>query len=401
MKFFQFWILVVGIVHCQDNRYLLNQVQSEPKCSTVSCIIHSEAQDVKVYFNNRLLRFGYVKKVPHVIFRSCNDQNPGELTVTGSNPDQCQQGGFMMLCKSSTKKGPWHNFKTDENHWTTAWFSKPCQTKSQTSEGLVSYLQKQGVKMIWTPEFVHGILYGTPQCTEINCQFTIDDSVESVFYNRNHLKISGDVDKWNQIKTFHFRSCDSKDPGKLIIKGSGFQNQSQHGYQGYCQGNQGAGLILTCTSWSRTSLWHNFKSDSEHWTDQFGQKPCVQNDSWFAKVKGLQEMMSKGAQKIWAPRRVVTMIGSPQVEYKTSKVKEIVKNHKDCADVKCSFTMGNYGNHVGKAFFNGKPLRIRGNKGMWLREKVVEFQACDNKNPGELTITGTYIFKAFLQILNF
>ena len=237
--------------------------------------------------------------------------------------------------------------------------------------------------MIWMPGFVQGILYGTPQCTEINCQFTIDDSVESVFYNRNHLKISGNVDQWNQIKTFHFKSCDSKDPGKLIIKGSGFQNQSQFNTTKYCQGEQGAGLILSCTSLNSKSLWHNFKSDAQHWTDQFGQKPCVQNDSWFAKIKGLQELMAKGAQKIWAPRRVVTMIGSPQ-EQKTS----LVKNYKDCADVRCSFTMGNYGNHVGKAFFNGKPLKIRGNKGMWLREKVVEFQACDNKNPGELTITG-------------
>ena len=143
LKFFQFWLLVLG-VHCQDNRYLLNQVQSEPKCSTISCIIHAEVEDFKVYFNNKLLRFGYVKKVPHVIFRSCNDQNPGELTVTGSNPERCGQGGFMMFCKSSTKKGPWHNFKTDENHWTTPWFSKPCQSKRQIKKPLVSYLQTQG-----------------------------------------------------------------------------------------------------------------------------------------------------------------------------------------------------------------------------------------------------------------
>ena len=79
-----------------------------------------------------------------MIFRSCNDQNPGELTVTGSNPERCGQGGFMMFCKSSTKKGPWHNFKTDENHWTTPWFSKPCQSKRQIKKPLVSYLQTQG-----------------------------------------------------------------------------------------------------------------------------------------------------------------------------------------------------------------------------------------------------------------
>ena len=33
------------------------------------------------------------------------------------NGNHCSSAGFIMLCKASDSQGPWHNFKSDTEHW--------------------------------------------------------------------------------------------------------------------------------------------------------------------------------------------------------------------------------------------------------------------------------------------
>ena len=44
----------------------------------------------------------------------------GEIKVEGENyegDNHCYSAGFIMLCEASDGQGPWHNFKSDTEHW--------------------------------------------------------------------------------------------------------------------------------------------------------------------------------------------------------------------------------------------------------------------------------------------
>ena len=45
----------------------------------------------------------------------------GEIKVEGEDFDggntRCYSAGFIMLCEASDSQGPWHNFKSDMEHW--------------------------------------------------------------------------------------------------------------------------------------------------------------------------------------------------------------------------------------------------------------------------------------------
>ena len=44
----------------------------------------------------------------------------GEIKVEVENnqdSNHCSSAGFIMLCEASDSQGPWHNFKSDMEHW--------------------------------------------------------------------------------------------------------------------------------------------------------------------------------------------------------------------------------------------------------------------------------------------
>ena len=45
----------------------------------------------------------------------------GEIKVEVEDYDEigndCSTAGFIMLCEASDGQGPWHNFKSDTEHW--------------------------------------------------------------------------------------------------------------------------------------------------------------------------------------------------------------------------------------------------------------------------------------------
>ena len=131
----------------------------------------------------------------------------------------------------------------------------------------------------------------------------MDDVTEEVLYNGVKLPIRGKLDQWNQKKIITFQSCDKNDPGKLVIKGSDNQEKD------HCKNG---GLVLHCTSSDETSPWHNFKSESEHWRIDNGDLPCERNITpWSMRFPLFQRLGELGAKKIWAPKKRVTLIGSP------------------------------------------------------------------------------------------
>ena len=125
------------------------------------------------------------------------------------------------------------------------------------------------------------MLIGSPKipaevatCTRVQCSLTVDNVIQEVKYNHVKLSVSGQLNNWKKENSFAFQSCNKDDPGKLTIQGLDHNRDKNCEY---------GGLLLHCTASDRTSLWHNFKSDAEHWRDEKGQFPC-QNDLLFPKV---------------------------------------------------------------------------------------------------------------------
>ena len=81
--------------------------------------------------------------------------------------------------------------------------------------------------------------------------------------------------------------------------------------EGHCEGG---GLILHCISQDETSPWHDFVSDDTNWVDENNQAPeCADTSGGFLDrgLSFVNEMLAKGAKKIWANRKEITFTGSP------------------------------------------------------------------------------------------
>ena len=53
--------------------------------------------------------------------------------------------------------------------------------------------------------------------------------------------------------------------------------------------------------------------------------------------------------------------------------------------MKCSFTVDNV---VQEVKYNGVTLAVSGTLNDWTKEKIIEFESCDKKDPGKLSIKG-------------
>ena len=139
----------------------------------------------------------------------------------------------------------------------------------------------------------------------MTCFLTINNKIENIHYNNDQLGVFGDVNDWKKPKIIKFHSCNKNDPGKLTIQGKDIESNNQNCNTG--------GLILHCTASDISSYWHGFKSDDSHWRDENNQSPCQQNSGPFFNqgIKFIKDMQNLQAQKIWAPRQQVTLIGDP------------------------------------------------------------------------------------------
>ena len=150
-----------------------------------------------------------------------------------------------------------------------------------------------------------------PRLCKVECSFTIDNAVNSVTHNGVELTINGQVDNLAIEKTVEF-NCTNEDPGNLVISGSDdntFDDPSSH-----CTF---AGLILHCTAYDVSNPWHDFVSDNNaNWVDENGAIPCASTSGGFldSGLSFVNDMLAKGAKKIWAKRKDVTLTGISLIE---------------------------------------------------------------------------------------
>ena len=158
----------------------------------------------------------------------------------------------------------------------------------------------------------------------VKCSITVHTSLNSVSYNENTLKITGNVNRYRVEKSFTFKSCDEKNPGKLVINGTQTTGNDNFCYHG--------GLMVHCVvSKDSKNPWHNFKSDYENWKVNGEASMCSEGEGRFSKearnIHPISKFFEKGAKDIWADSKSVSFIGSPKPKAKTSEDSE--KNDKE------------------------------------------------------------------------
>ena len=149
-----------------------------------------------------------------------------------------------------------------------------------------------------------------PRFCQVECAFTIDNVVNSVLHNGVELTIEGELDRLGSVKTVQF-NCTNNNPGSLVISGSddnAFGDPMNH-----CTF---AGLLLHCTAYDVSNPWHDFVSDGTNWVDENDDPPCASTSGGFldGSISFVQDMLAKGAKKIWAARKAVTLTGTPPTE---------------------------------------------------------------------------------------
>ena len=92
-----------------------------------------------------------------ISFYSCDVTNPGKLSITGfdnNSVEHCSWGGLLLHCTASDQTSPWHNFKTDMDHWRVENGNELCSN----NEGMMGVnplpefmqkLREYGAKKIW------------------------------------------------------------------------------------------------------------------------------------------------------------------------------------------------------------------------------------------------------------
>ena len=101
-------------------------------------------------------------------FESCDDALPGMLEINGTDwnsSDHCRWAGLLLHCTAGRNTSPWHNFVSDNEHWTVATGATPCQGEEKFAgyfqpycsntcnawhnSHFISSLNTAGAKKIW------------------------------------------------------------------------------------------------------------------------------------------------------------------------------------------------------------------------------------------------------------
>ena len=115
----------------------------------------------------------------NISFHSCDVTNPGKLKIEGldyNSKDHCTWGGLLLHCTASDQTNPWHNFKTDDDHWKDKKGEKPCVSDAgmmshfaeQDMPNFMKKLKNLGAKKIWA-ERKEVTLTGSPFPAGKNC----------------------------------------------------------------------------------------------------------------------------------------------------------------------------------------------------------------------------------------
>ena len=144
----------------------------------------------------------------------------------------------------------------------------------------------------------------------------MDDKALQVLYNGRQLKIFGEVNEWEKLKTFNFLVDLNTNHQELRITGQDANSTSHCIWAGlllHCQANNvKTGEIV------EQSPWHNFKSNTVQWQSEAESSVVCTNMAGMVE-EGLRidnptvkNLLETGAMKIWGgEHKTSTLIGNP------------------------------------------------------------------------------------------
>jgi len=157
------------------NLWCYQNPKPQSSCACVNCRFTVDNRVDYVKYNGDVLPITggsnwFQEKV--FSFQSCSDVSPGELEIRGTNlesSNHCYWAGLLLHCTANSTTSPWHNFVSDNTHWTVSseGGAVPCQQMSRfakyfepfclptgtcpaaNSYHFISSLNTAGAKKIW------------------------------------------------------------------------------------------------------------------------------------------------------------------------------------------------------------------------------------------------------------
>ena len=81
-------------------------------------------------------------------FASCDNANPGELVINGTDSNSnnwCSNGGLILMCTARNSTSPWHEFKSDTENWVN---NEDNSTPCTNEDGFIPAAMNQNIGFI-------------------------------------------------------------------------------------------------------------------------------------------------------------------------------------------------------------------------------------------------------------
>jgi len=213
---------------CWDRRHHNKNLWCyENPCECVNCRFTVDNQVNYVKYNGNALTFTgtnnlYEEKL--FSFESCSDKVPGELEIRGTdvNPsNHCKWGGLLLHCTASRTTSPWHNFVSDNTHWTVSseGNTTPCQQEdffakyfepycypsgtclAPNSYHFISSLNTAGAKKIWGQQKTV-TLKGSPWADEKQWQDDLKSKLTIIYFMDifEEIRVNRNIISWYGTK---------------------------------------------------------------------------------------------------------------------------------------------------------------------------------------------------------
>lgn len=313
-------------------------------------------------------------------------QNNAYLVIAGHNHEvdgkACRTGGFQINCDNGVTSGsPWEAYGSDraiygpQSDGTGSGWTSPCHSSSAFYLGSARNVKKIFATNKRFGAFriqLKGALKRSPSKNPITCSFTIDNFVDSVFYDGQDVTryVAGNLRDWQSVK----RVTVEKTPGAYFVV-SGHNHESKSCKSG--------GFQIKCSNGITSSnpLWEAFGSDRAIYGPQkdgrgigWGQ-PC-------ASSSGFKLQSAPNVKKIFATDK----------KFASFRI-QLDPLHPDPLDpqppvpkngITCQFTMDN---KVDSVFYGEYDVtkKVVGNLGDW---KAIKSLSVSGKPGAQLVIAG-------------
>ena len=145
---------------------------------------------------------------------------------------------------------------------------------------------------------------------DVKCTIAVDNLVAAAYLYRDDgqreiLELKSEGLAWGCYVTFEQTNADER--GSIMIEAADIGDSNNRCYS--------AGIVVQCEASDKSSPWHNFQSNVDHWYSKDGNDLCSNDNALFLTISATEwvnEFQNNGAHHLWVDgNEEVTLIGSP------------------------------------------------------------------------------------------